>query len=181
MAAKAYVYIATSLDGFIARKNGDLDWLSKVEVPGEDYGYQKFMDSVDALVMGRKTYEKVLSFGDWPYADKDVVVLSSSESIVDNNLKGKVTIKSCSPNDLIQWATTKGYEKIYIDGGRTISNFLNAGLIEEIAISKIPVLIGEGIPLFTGIDSDIELHHLETIAYSSGLVQSIYRVNYAEE
>ena len=172
------VYIATSLDGFIARKNGDLDWLPENEHDdsGEDYGYKAFMDSVDVLVMGRNTYEKVLTFGEWPYGDKKVVVLSNNLSKVPENLAEHVEIMSYSPKDLIRRLSERGAHHLYIDGGKTIQNFLNSGLINEITITKIPVLIGAGIPLFGELSNDIALQHIETKVFENGCVQSRYRV-----
>ena len=178
MNALTSVYIATSLDGFIARKNGDLNWLSENEPKDDegDYGYKAFMDSVDVLVMGRNTYEKVLTFGEWPYADKKVVVLSSNLSKVTENLSEHVEIMSCSPKDVICRLSERGAHHLYIDGGKTIQNFLNSGLINEITIARIPVLIGAGIPLFGELSDDIPLQHIETQVFENGFVQSRYRV-----
>ena len=134
---KKSVYIATSLDGFIARKNGSLDWLpgSDGESRGdEDYGYHAFMDSVDVLVMGRNTYELVLSFGEWSYGDKKVIVLSHSLTELSPTLPDTVELLSCSPQELVAQLQTSGVKHIYVDGGKTIQGFLRAGLIDEIII-----------------------------------------------
>lgn len=175
---KCSVFIATSLDGFIARKNGDLDWLpgSDGVSGGEDYGYTSFLDSIDALILGRKTYELALSFPQWPYTDKSVVVLSSrypkTLQYISRNLEGT----SLSPRELLSRMEDRGVRQIYVDGGATIQSFLRDGLIKEITITRIPVLIGEGIPLFSSTGRDIMLRHLSTRAFPSGFVQSKYMV-----
>lgn len=174
------VYIAASLDGFIARKNGDLDWLMENEpdAAGEDYGYQEFMDTVDALVMGRNTYEKVLSFGDWPYGSTKVFVLSSRSLDLPERLPDTVSALSGSPHEIIRELADRGLNHLYIDGGKTIQGFLNAGLIQEITITRIPVLIGDGVPLFWPLEKDLKLEHLSTQSFDNGFVQSRYRVKH---
>lgn len=173
---KASVYIATSLDGFIARPDGELDWLGGGNGSGEDYGYQAFMDTVDVLVMGRHTYEKVLTFGAWPYDSKRVVVLSSRPLVIPEHLSPSVEAMSCSPEELVQRLAERGAEHLYVDGGRTIQRFLAAGLIQRLIITRVPVLIGAGIPLFGQLPRDIRLRHAETRSYATGLVQSEYEV-----
>jgi dihydrofolate reductase len=176
---KASVFMATSLDGYIARENGDIDWLSAVggEGSAEDYGYQKFMDSVDVLVMGRNSFEKVLTFGKWPYGNKQVVVLSSRPLQIPDDIADTVEHKSSSPGELVKQLSARGAKHLYIDGGKTIQGFLTAGLIQQIIITRIPVLIGEGIPLFGPLNEDIKLRHIETRAFASGLVQSRYEIS----
>jgi dihydrofolate reductase len=173
---KASVYIATSIDGFIARPNGDIDWLTVDELAGEDYGYQAFIDTVDVLVMGRHSFEKVLSFGVWPYEGKRVVVLSSRQLELPEHLSGKVEALNLSPPELTTHLAAQGATHLYIDGGQTIRGFLQAGLIDQLIITRIPILIGEGIPLFGSLPSDIKLKHLETQTFQNGLVQSRYAV-----
>jgi dihydrofolate reductase len=175
---KVSIYVATSLDGFIARENGDLDWLpgSDGEMGNEDLGYRDFMDSVDVLVMGRKTYEKVLSFGMWPYGEKHVVVLCSSLTQVPAEIAKTVEIRSGAPTELVKELERSGAKHIYVDGGKTIQSFLSAGLIQEIIITRVPVLIGSGISLFGDLARDIRLCHIKTTSYESGLVQSTYMV-----
>ncbi len=175
---KISVYIATSLDGYIARENGDLDWLpgSDGQSDGEDYGYQPFMDSIDTLVMGRHTYEMVLSFGEWPYGEKRVIVLSSQEIEIPAHLAGTVESSSSSPAKLVNELHKSGAQHLYIDGGKTIQGFLNAGLIDEMIITSIPVLIGSGIPLFGALEQDQKLRHIETSSFANGFVQSKYEV-----
>lgn len=175
---KASVYIATSLDGFIARDNGDIDWLPGGGNDGsdEDYGYKDFMDMVDVLVMGRNTYEKVLTFGEWPYGNKSVVILSSRSVHVPSSISQSVESISCSPAELVSRLSKRGARHLYVDGGKTIQGFLNAGLINELIITKIPILIGSGIPLFGALQRDIRVRHIETRQFASGLVQSKYEI-----
>lgn len=175
------VYIATSLDGFIARENGNLDWLpgsdGASEQSEEDFGYHEFMDSVDALIMGRKTFETVLSFGiEWPYSEKRVIVLSSQLLQIPSDLPATVEASSCSPAELIQHLSEEGYQRAYIDGGKTIQSFLNAGLIQDMIITRIPVLIGSGISLFGPVDNDRKLRHINTCTFENGFVQSQYEL-----
>lgn len=174
------VFIATSLDGFIARPDGDLDWLSP-ENPGEgiqDFGFEAFMDSVDALVMGRGTFDKVLSFDGWYYGTKRVVVLSGNPVDIPDRLPDTVTslAGSRSPQEIVELLAKEDLYHLYVDGGITIQRFLRAGFIQEMTISQIPVLIGEGIPLFGPLEKDIRLELLESKSYSGGMVQSHYKV-----
>jgi len=176
---KASVYIATTLDGFIARKNGDLDWLpgsdgEPVEQDNDDLGYKAFMNSVDVLVMGRNTYELVLSFGQWPYGNKRVVVLSNKLTKLSDKLPETVELRSYSPKELYIDLQESGSSHLYIDGGRTIQGFIEADLINEIIITRIPILIGDGIPLFGSLSKDKNLRHLETLTFDNGFVQSKY-------
>ena len=175
----ASVYIATSLDGYIARENGDVDWLSAENGAGdgEDYGFQEFMASVDVLVMGRNSYDKVLSFGEWPYGNKKVVVLTSRPLHIPANIANTVDSRSCSPIELIDQLSEGGANHIYVDGGKTIQSFLAAGLIRQIIITRIPILLGTGIPLFGSLKEDVNLKHIETRSFSNGLVQSRYEVS----
>ena len=178
MSLKSSVYIATSVDGFIARKDGNLDWLDyDPDLAGEDYGYQDFTSTVDTLVMGRNTYEKVLTFGGWSYEGTPVVVLSRTltSNDIPQRLKGKVDITSLAPRALVEKLATAGRKHLYVDGGKVIQAFLSEGLIQELIISRIPILIGEGIPLFGALETDVKLTHLETKTYDSGLVQTRYR------
>lgn len=179
---KVSVFIATSLDGFIARKDGSIDWLEEANatVPnGEDCGYQAFFDSVDTLLMGRKTFEKVLTFEAWPYGDKRVVVLSTQLNEVPPQLSKTVSITKSSPNKILEELSAEGAKHVYLDGGRAIQNFLMENLIDEITITTIPVLLGEGISLFGKIKNDILLTHLKTHTYENGFVQNTYRVRAA--
>lgn len=177
MAAKCSVFIATSLDGFIARKNGDIGWLTNSgdANTSDDYGYKEFFDSVDALVMGRNTYELVLTFNAWPYANKKVVVLSTRPQAVPNHKPNDVEVLSGSPAEVVQRLSDAGLRHLYVDGGKTIQGFLAAGLIQEMTITRIPILLGDGLPLFGPLTADLRFQHVETKAYPSGLVQTKYR------
>jgi dihydrofolate reductase len=174
MTVKVSVYIATSLDGFIARTNGDIDWLEGGQ-SGEDYGYTEFMSTVDHVVMGRNTYEKVLSFGGWHY-EKKVIVLTSREMIIPPELTDKVKTLSLSPAALLDELELRGTRHIYLDGGVTIQRFLQEGLVDEITITTIPILIGEGLSLFGPLDRDEKLELLKSQSFNNGFVQNKYRV-----
>jgi dihydrofolate reductase len=171
---KASVYVATSLDGFIAREDGAIDWLPGLSAE-EDYGYGRFMKSVDALVLGRKTYETALGLGPWPYK-KPVVVLSRSGIRIRPELAGSVETMSCPPAEVLGLLEARGIRHVYVDGGRTIQAFLDAGLVQELIITRVPVLLGRGIPLFGPRVGDIHLRHVETKAFGTGMVQSRYEV-----
>ena len=175
---KKSIYIATSLDGFIARENGDLDWLpgSDGNAGDEDFGYKDFFDSVDVMIMGRNTFEKVLSFGEWPYSEKKVIVLSKVLKQIPAGVKGDVEIKSGSPDEIIKELITQGYKHAYIDGGKTIQNFLQAGQIDEMIITRVPVMLGKGIPLFGPLNNTIELKLLQTTSFQNGFVQNHYLI-----
>jgi len=170
---KASVFVGTSLDGFIARQNGDLDFLPPGG--GEPHGYTEFMATVDALVLGRKTYDTVLTFDAWPYGQKPVFVLSS-HSLAASPPGAVVEHMSGSPGEIVARLAARGIGHIYVDGGITIQRFLEAGLIQRLIITRVPVLIGTGIPLFGAIAHDIALTHIMTRAYPSGLVTSEYAV-----
>ncbi|MDA3937916.1 MAG: dihydrofolate reductase family protein [Spirochaetia bacterium] len=179
MSLIASVYIATSLDGFIAREDGSLDWLdsANARVPdGEDCGYIPFMGSVDVLVMGRNSFEKVLTLGPWPYMDKSVIVLSSRPLEIPVDLRKTVKHSSESPKELFDRLSQKGFSRLYIDGGITIRRFLEAGLINDITITVIPIIIGKGLSLFGGLIQDISLQHITTKIYDFGFVQSTYEI-----
>ncbi|MEW5756477.1 MAG: dihydrofolate reductase family protein [Pseudomonadota bacterium] len=178
MSIKCSVFIATSLDGFIARNNGDLDWLpgSDGTAGGEDYGFNNFFASIDALVMGRKTYELACSFNEWPYRGKHVIVLSGSFPKAPKSIGEGITGTSSSPTDVLRHLTSIGSKHVYVDGGKTIQSFLRENLIHEMTVTRIPVLIGEGIPLFGPLAHDVKMQHIETKAYESGFVQSKYKV-----
>ena len=171
------MFIATSLDGFIARPDGGLDWLERPGTPAdEDYGYGDFMASVDALVMGRHTFEKVLGCDPWPYGDKRVVVLSSRGVAVPEALARTVSARAGSPDEVLEALAREGVSHVYLDGGVTIQRFLAAGAVDALTLTRIPVLLGAGIPLFGHLDRDIPLEHVETRAWEGGFVQSRYRV-----
>ena len=164
------VFIATSLDGFIAREDGGLDWLPEAPEP---HGYDEFMATVDAVVMGRKTFEIVLGFGAWPFT-KPVIVLSSTLTEIVAPDGAVCEAMSGTPREIVERLTERGMTHLYIDGGVTIQRFLEAGLIQRMTITRIPVLLGSGIPLFGPLSRDVRWEHIATRAYPSGIVQSEY-------
>jgi dihydrofolate reductase len=168
------VFIGASLDGFIARTNGDLDWLPADG--GEPHGYDELIASIDAIVIGRKTFEKVLTFETWPYGDKRVVVLSSRPVDLSAVVGGVVEQMAGSPAEIVSQLASTGANHLYVDGGITIQEFLRAGLVQRITITRVPVLIGDGIPLFGSLPHDIRLRHIATRHFPSGLVCSEYHV-----
>jgi dihydrofolate reductase len=170
---KTTVYIGTSLDGFIARKDDDIEWLVKFQNTEIHQSYKEFLDRIDAIVIGRGTYEKVLTYPSWPY-EKKVFVLSNSIKIVPAGLKEKLTILSMRPKELLDYLSGKGFHNIYVDGGKVIQDFLKEDCIDEMIITKVPELIGSGIPLFGHLEKDIQFVHLQTEVYSNGLVKSRY-------
>jgi dihydrofolate reductase len=168
------IFIGASVDGFIARPNGDLDFLPADG--GEPHGYNEFIATVDALVIGRKTFETVLAFPTWPYGDKRVVVLSSRPLDFSAVRGGVVEQMSGTPAEIVAKLEASGAHHVYLDGGITIQRFLRAGLVHRLTITRVPVLIGEGIPLFGSLPRDVHLQHVATRHYASGLVQSEYQV-----
>jgi dihydrofolate reductase len=171
---KMSVFIGTSLDGFIARRNGAYDFLP--EGGGEPHGYDEFMASVDTLLIGRKTFETVVAFEEWPYGKKRVVVLSSRPVDLSVVRAGVVEKMSGSPEEIAKKLADTGAQHVYVDGGITVQRFLAAGLIQSLIITRVPVLIGDGIPLFGSLPHDVKLRHVETRQYASGLVRSEYQV-----
>jgi dihydrofolate reductase len=174
---KASVFIGTSVDGFIARRDGALDFLPPGG--GEPHGYEEFMATVDALVIGRNTYETVLAFDTWPYGNNPVIVLST-RPIAPAPAGAAVEQMSGEPAEIVAQLEARGIRHIYVDGGITIQRFLAADLIQRLIITRVPVLIGEGIPLFGPLPNDVRLRHIATRHYQSGLVQSEYEVMRAE-
>ncbi len=172
---KASVFVGISLDGFIARPGGEIDFLKGDGAGGESYGYDEFMVTVDALVMGRKTYETVLAFDKWYYGKKPVFVLSSREL---PPAPGGAVVERMSgePADVVSQLHSRGMQHLYVDGGDTIQRFLRAGLITNLIISRVPVLIGSGIPLFGALQHDVRLQHIATREFSGGMIQSEYAV-----
>ena len=169
------VFIATSLDGFIADKNGSVDFLYKYPEPeGEDMGYYKFMSGIDALLMGRKTFETVLGFGvAWPYT-KPVFVWSSTLKAIPEELNGRAFLIKGTPVQLIAQLNESGYHHLYIDGGQTIRSFLSENLIDEMTITTIPVLLGEGIPLFGYLRTPLFFNCVNSKKFEHGISQSNY-------
>lgn len=171
-----YVYIAVSLDGYIADRDGGVQWLEEIPNPeGNDFGFGKFMEGVDGILMGRKTFEKVLSFGVWPYT-KRVFVLSTTLKKIPEALKEKAEIIEGEPETILTDLKERGYEDLYIDGGRTIQGFLKEGLIQEMIITTIPVILGGGIPLFGSLDEKVSLELVGSEVLVDALVKTHYRV-----
>jgi len=167
------VFCGTSVDGFIARHDDTFDFLPADG--GEPHGFEEFIATVDAIVMGRNTYNVVRTMGEWPYADRHVIVLSHR----DMDLSGvPVTVERMSgtPAEILAKLTARGFNHLYIDGGITIQEFLRAGLINRFIITRVPVLIGQGISLFGALPHDVKLRHVATRSYATGLVQSEYEV-----
>lgn len=169
--------MAMSLDGFVARSDGGLDWLMKQNTDGEDHGFDLFMASVDGLVMGRGSYQNVLTLGDWPYR-KPVIVMSRSLTNADipDALKDKVRLSDQAPRELMAQLDREGWRRAYVDGGKIVQSFLSEGLIEDMVLTHVPILIGDGLPLFGRLTEDIDLAHLETRSFPSGLVSSKYKI-----
>ena len=170
---KASVFVGTSVDGYIARSDGALDFLPPDG--GEPHGYDEFMASVDALIVGRHTYETVLAFDAWPYGDKPVFVLST-KTLRPPPAGAVVERMSGSPEEIVAMLARRGFQHAYVDGGVTIQSFLRAKLIQRLTITRVPVIIGTGIPLFGPTTRDVMLKHIRTQQYPSGLVKSEYEV-----
>jgi len=171
-----HVFIATSLDGFIARPDGALDWLENANPAGEDHGYQAFIATIDGIFIGRATFEVALGFTPWPY-DRPLIVLSSTlrADDVPDHLADRVSIVR-SVSEALQWSRRRGWQRAYVDGGATIRSFLKDGAIEDMVLTRVPVLLGSGLPLFGHLEADIPLRHLGTRSFPSGLVQSRYAI-----
>ena len=176
MREKNRVFIARSLDGYIADKKGGLDWLQTVPNPGQlDMGYEKFIQTVDAIVMGRNTFEVVCGFDmEWPYKIP-VFVLSRSLKSVPGKLAGKVELAKGTIAEILAHIHQKGYTRLYIDGGVTVQNFLKEDLIDELIITTIPILLGGGVPLFGELPGALEFEHVKSELYLDSLVQDSYR------
>jgi dihydrofolate reductase len=172
-----HVFIATSLDGYIARPDGDIGWLLQRDDPDEDHGYHAFIADKDAIVMGRGTYEKVLEFGEWHY-DRQVVVLSKqlAGTSAPEHLQGKVRFSDLGPREAMRELEGQGARKVYVDGGQLVQSFLREGLVEDMVVTTVPVLIGAGRPLFGELPQDRDLALVSSRSFPSGLVQSTWRV-----
>ncbi len=176
---KCSVFIATSLDGYIARQDGAIDWLMKVNElapKGEDCGYKAFISSVDVLVMGRHSYEAVCQFDPWPYGDLKVIVMSRTGVDIPNSMKHIISQTNESPLALYARLSQAGFKHAYIDGGAIIQSFINDDLIDELTITTAPVLIGQGIPLFGELKNDLSLKLLNSKGYDFGFTQSKYEI-----
>jgi dihydrofolate reductase len=173
----AHVFIAISLDGFIARQDGDIDWLLQRDDPTEDHGYAAFIADKDMIVMGRGSYEKVLTLDPWPY-DRPVLVLSEqlADAPVPEALMGKVRFSSRAPKDAMENLAEQNVRRVYVDGGRLVQSFLRDGLVADMVITTVPVLLGSGRPLFGALSRDTDLKLVSSRSFPSGLVQSSYRL-----
>ncbi|ULX50730.1 deaminase [Cupriavidus taiwanensis] len=172
-----HVFIATSLDGFIARPDGDIGWLLERDDPAEDHGYTDFIADKDAIVMGRGSYEKIITMGEWAY-DRPVLVLSRqlAGKPVPDALRGKVRFSDATPADAMAQLETEGLRRVYVDGGQLVQSFLREGWIADMVVTTVPVLIGAGRPLFGALPHDVSLMLESSRHFPSGLVQSAYRV-----
>jgi len=169
-----HVYIGASLDGFIARKDGSFDWLSKFADQSAVEAYMEFIAGIDVMVIGRGTFDAVRGFPDWPY-ELPTFVLSQSLKKVPGELELKVSLSNLAPAALLQELNDAGYRSAYIDGGKVIQSFLADDLIDELIVAQVPVLIGDGIPLFGYLAQDLEFEHQRTATFPNGLVQSYYK------
>jgi dihydrofolate reductase len=171
------VFIATSLDGFIARPDGRLDWLEPMHVPGEDHGYRAFFDAVDTIVVGRGTYDVVTGFAEWPYAGKHVVVLTHRPAPA----RHEETFVAAEPEALLARLAREGARRVYVDGGDVISRFVARGLVDDLTLNVVPIVLGDGIRLFRSPLPERAFALEETRAFPTGLVQLRYRAVRREE
>lgn len=172
-----HVFIATSVDGYIARSDGDIGWLLRRDDPAEDHGYADFIVDKDMIVMGRGSYEKILSFDPWPY-DRPVLVLSKqlTGTPIPDSLQGKLRFSDLSPLEAMKELARQNVQQVYVDGGQLVQSFLRDGLIQDMVITTVPVLIGAGRPLFGTLPHDLDLALISSRSFPSGLVQSTYRI-----
>ncbi len=183
----AAVFLGMSVDGFIARLDGDLSWLTGEggepaaaggEAPtpddgaGGDFGFGEFVRGVDAVLMGRSTYAFIAPFEDWPYEGRPVHVLSTT---LAEGADRRISVHR-SLEEAVDALSGAGYRRVYVDGGRTVHEFLAAGLVGELTLSRVPVLIGTGLTPFGPLPHDLRLDHVGTRSYPGGMVQSTYRV-----
>jgi dihydrofolate reductase len=170
------VYIATSLDGYIAREDGSIDWLTELPNPDKsDYGFSVFLDRIDGMIMGRKSFEAVLEFKEWPYVKPvPVFVLSNTLDKLPPNLPVKVEIVRGELKKIVEWLKQKGINNLYIDGGKTIQSFLKEDLIDEMIITRIPVLLGSGVLLFGKNSLELTFVHTGSEVLNNMLVRSKY-------
>jgi dihydrofolate reductase len=170
------VFVGLSVDGYIAGPNDELDWLEEASGGADDHGYDAFMEDVDAVLLGRRTYEIVLGFPNWPYAGRRVVVASRSLPPTRTSRPGGVEVTAEAPVALLERLRRQGVRKVYLDGGRLITACLEAGLVDELTLTRLPILLGDGLPLFGRMRRSVRLRHEGTRTFGSGLVQSRYAV-----
>ncbi len=172
---RTFVYIATSLDGYIAKTDGNLDWLHEVPNPEHtDFGFKDFMEQIDAVLMGRKTFETAVSFDQWPYSKK-VFVLSNTLTAIPEKLISKAELIKGEPDHLLEKLDSTGFKSVYIDGGKTIQSFLEKDLIDDVIVTRIPIILGNGIPLFATMKNELRFEHVKTEVYLNTLVKSHYK------
>jgi dihydrofolate reductase len=170
-----YIYIAATIDGFIADKNGGIDWLTEIPNPdNSDFGFKEFMEKIDGIIMGRKTFEKVLRFDEWAYSKK-VFVLSDTLKTIPENLGDNIEIVQGKLTSILSRLNSKGYKNLYIDGGKTIQSFLREDLIDEMIITRVSILLGDGIPLFGLLDKSIQFEAVSTEILNDFLVKTHYK------
>jgi dihydrofolate reductase len=175
MLPEAHVFIATSLDGFIADADGGIGWLTGLPVPeGEDHGYAAFMAGIDAILMGSGTLRTVLGFDGWPYA-VPVAVLSRQLTSADlpPDVRDRADVWDCPPREALERQAQAGARRVYVDGGRLISACLRDGLITRLTITRVPLLLGRGLPLFVDPGAH-RLRHVETRVWAHGFVQTVH-------
>jgi dihydrofolate reductase len=172
----AHVFIAASLDGYIARKDGDIGWLTPNGAEAEEHGFADFYAGVDGTIMGRGTYEKVRSFGSWPFQKPTIVLSRTLSDTLPNDQVGKVRVWNCSAPEALDRVAAEGWARAYVDGGQLIQSFLREGLVADMILTRIPVLLGAGLPLFGALPHDLPLRHTGTTSFPSGLVQSRYEI-----
>ncbi|KAF3362457.1 putative protein YwjB [Chlamydiales bacterium STE3] len=170
---KISIYIATSIDGYIACQDGNIDWLQHVHIDDEDYGFKKFINNIDTLILGRKTYQVVSGFDEWPYKGKRVIVLSRTL----NEVREEAELFSGQITDLLSKLHSENVTHLWVDGGITASQFLEAGLVDELTISIIAMILGSGIPLFSIMNKEHKCHLVSSQAYPSGLIQVKYKLD----
>ena len=169
------VYIATSLDGHIAKKDGNIEWLMEVPNPeNSDYGFSEFMVRIDGIIMGRNTFDTVVGFDQWPYS-KPVFVLTNTMKSVPGGYEDKAHIVSGKLKNIVASLESKGIKNLYVDGGKTIQSFLQEDLIDEMIITRIPTILGSGIPLFIDMDQELKFKVVKTEVLNQDLVKSTYK------
>ncbi|MEH6593769.1 MAG: dihydrofolate reductase family protein [Halioglobus sp.] len=184
---KCSVYIATSVDGYIATQDGSVEWLENAGNPESgdrepvgDAGFSAYIASVDCMIMGRKCMEKIASFEltpeQWPYGDMPIFVLSNTVKSPPESLGNRVRMYSGDLSALTDQLASDGYNHAYIDGGATITSFIKHGLLDEICVTQIPVLLGGGLPLFGDIERQIKLENAEATVFSNDFIQWKYRI-----
>jgi dihydrofolate reductase len=174
---KVSIFVATSVDGFIAREDGDVSWLESFDSmgDGEDGGFANFFSQIDLMVVGRATFEKVMSFDTWLYGEKPIWVVSRTLSSLPEGFNGNVKIINASPSEILQSAQTQGFQHIYLDGGKLIQSFLKEELADELTITRVPILLGKGIPLFGLLEKELRLELIKVTSWQNGFIGEKYR------